>query len=145
LDTFFAKRESVREQFATHCYNHYVQKRNILEQWSDIKRSLTGENGVWNVNNETPRQYTLQVDSTENFSRMRIRLIPDYTSGNHEDASLLRDEGHMDATIILCDDPIEHSLLREARAAKHTSSIISDISEFSYVMIDDETLSPTKR
>ena len=139
---FFAKRETSREQFASECFNHYVHKRNNIDQWTEIKHSLTGEHGVWNLGNEIPRQFTLQVDPTENFARMRMRLIPDYISGNHEDASQMRDEGHVDPTTVSC-DPIEHSLLREARVIRHTASVASDISEFSF--IDDETLSLSKR
>ena len=140
---FFAKREMFREQFASDCFNHYVHNRNIIEQWTEIKRSLTGEHGVWYLGNEVPRQFTLQVDPTENFARMRMRLIPDYASGKHEDASQMRDEGHVDPITISC-NPIEHSLLREARAIRHNTSITSDTSEFSFFMADDETLSPAK-
>ena len=137
---FFEKREVVREHFASDCFSHYVNKRNIAEQWNDIKRSMTGEQGVWNVDDETPRQFTLQVDPTENFSRMRMRLIPDYVSGRHEDASHMRDEGHSEVTAVST-DPIEHSLLREARALRHTYSISSDTSEFLFLLTDDELLS----
>ena len=143
MDVFFAKRETFREQFASDCFNHYVHKRNIIEQWTEIKHSLTGEHGVWNLDNEVPRQFTLQVDPIENFARMRMRLIPDYISGKHEDASQMRDEGHVDPTTASC-DPIEHSLLREARAIRHNTSFTSDISEFSFFLTDDETLSPSK-
>ena len=145
MDVFFEKREVVREQFASDCFSHYVNKSTITEQWNDVKRSMTGERGVWSVDDETPRQFTLQVDPTENFSRMRMRLIPDYASGRHEDASHMRDEGHLEATAVSA-DPIEHSLLREARALRHTYSVSSDISEFSFLSTDDELLSsPSKR
>ena len=143
MDAFFDKREKVREQFASDCFNHYIHKRNILEQWAEIKHSLTGNHGVWNVDSEVPKQFTLQVDPTENFARMRMRLIPDYTSGKHEDASQIRDEGHVDPMGI-SHDPIEHSLLREAKALRHNASITSEASEFS-VWMDDELLSLARR
>ena len=146
MDVFFEKRGEVREQFASECFNHYVYKRNTLEQWNEIKRSLTGEHGVWKVGNETPRQFTLQVDPTENFARMRMRLIPDYTSGKHEDASQIRDEGYSDYIEASSpDDPIQHSLLREARALGHSYSVSSETSEFSFILTDDEMLSSFKK
>lgn len=145
MDVFFEKREAVREQFTGDCFSHYVNKHNIMEQWTEIKRSMTGEQGVWSVEDEVPRQFTLQVDPTENFSRMRMRLTADYTSGRHEDASRMRDEGYSEITTVST-ERIEHSLLREARALRHTYSISSDVSEFSFLTIDDELLSsPSKK
>ena len=145
MDVFFAKREEARERFASDSFNHYVHKRSILEQWTEIKVSLTGEHGVWNVDKEKPKPFTLQVDPTENFARMRMRLIPDYNSGRHEDASQIRDEGYADPTTTKSSDPIEHSLLREARAVNHSISMTSEISEISFLLLDDDTLSPAKK
>lgn len=141
---FFERREAVREQFATDCFYHYIQKRNILEQWADIKRSLTGEHGVWSTESDFPEQITFQVDPTENFTRMRMRLIPDHTSGRHEEASRLRDEGYRDSTA-MSSTPIEHALLLEARVVRHTTSVSSEASEFSFIIPDEETLLPTKK
>ena len=147
LDVFFNQRESAREKFVASCVNHNIRRSNFLEQWHITKYSLTEEHGVWNVENKVPRQFTLQVDSTENFSRMRMRLIRDYTTGRHEEASHLRDEGGLDASVLASTDPIEHSLLREARASHHTASMTSDTSEISYFINDDtyEAVSPTKQ
>lgn len=148
LDVFFNQRESAREKFAASCVNHNIRKSNFLEQWHITKYSLIEEHGVWNVDNKAPRQFTLQVDSTENFSRMRMRLVRDYTTGRHEEASHLRDEGCLDASMMASTDPIEHSLLREARAAYHHSgSMTSDTLEYYYVVADDtyEIVSPTKQ
>jgi len=147
LDVFFSQRESAREKFAASCANHIFRKSYFLEQWRITKYSLTGEHGVWNVENKAPRQFTLQVDSTENFSRMRMRLIRDYTTGRHEEASILRDEGYLDTSVVASSDPIEHSLLREARAAKLTASVASDLSEISSFVNDDtlEVVSPSKQ
>jgi len=147
LDVFFNQRESAREKFVASCVNHNIRKSNYLEQWHITKYSLTGEHGVWNVENKAHRQFTLQVDSTENFSRMRMRLVHDYTTGRHEEASRLRDEGILDASMMTSTDPIEHSLLREARAAYHSASMTSDTSEYYYFVADDtyEVTSPTKQ
>lgn len=55
----------------------------------------------------------------------------------------MRDEGYLDPTTA-SSEPIEHSLLREARVLRHNFSISSDVSEISF-LIDDETLSPSKK
>lgn len=40
-----------------------------------------------------PERYSWKLDRTENFSRMRMKLIRSYPYNPHAEASLMRDEG----------------------------------------------------
>ena len=82
-----AKQENKRYQ------NIVAQLRNqhssAMRQWRTTKQFFAGERGVWADRELT--QHHWKLSQQENFSRMRPKLVPNYSFDPHMDASRLRD------------------------------------------------------
>ncbi|CAD5122682.1 DgyrCDS11092 [Dimorphilus gyrociliatus] len=75
------------------CVNSMAQLKNqqlvTLRHWRGIKAFFTGERGAW-AEPERSKIYW-KLSPQENFSRMRPKLIVNYSYDAHKEASLLRD------------------------------------------------------
>ncbi|XP_072116392.1 neurobeachin-like protein 2 isoform X3 [Mobula birostris] len=63
--------------------------RAVLRQWSSLRRLLTCPRGAWAERN--PSEIKWKLSSAETYSRMRLKLVPNYNFDKHLDASALRD------------------------------------------------------
>ncbi|XP_043931342.1 neurobeachin-like protein 1 [Protopterus annectens] len=93
-------------------YNSMLKQLNTqhtatLRQWKAAKRYLNCERGPWADRYHTPMHWKLS--SVENFSRMRLKLIPNYNFDPHLEASAQRDNLGMQHTL-----PCSESLMLEA-------------------------------
>ncbi|XP_075385717.1 neurobeachin-like protein 1 isoform X2 [Tenrec ecaudatus] len=82
-----ARQESMR-------YNNMLkqlssQQLATLRRWKAIQLYLTCERGPWAERKENPSHWKLA--NVENYSRMRLKLVPNYNFKAHEEASALRD------------------------------------------------------
>uniref|UniRef100_A0A8D1N3F4 Neurobeachin like 1 n=1 Tax=Sus scrofa TaxID=9823 RepID=A0A8D1N3F4_PIG len=60
-----------------------------LRRWKAIKLYLTCERGPWAERKQKPIHWKLA--NVENYSRMRLKLVPNYNFKTHDEASALRD------------------------------------------------------
>ncbi|XP_049471093.1 neurobeachin-like protein 1 isoform X5 [Panthera uncia] len=65
------------------------QQLVTLRRWKAIQLYLTSERGPWAERKQNPVHWKLA--NVENYSRMRLKLVPNYNFKTHEDASALRD------------------------------------------------------
>ncbi|XP_025416195.1 neurobeachin-like protein 1 isoform X1 [Sipha flava] len=66
-----------------------AQRLLVRAKWRQIKGYLCGERGPWKSRSTTERHWILSQH--ENYSRMRLKLCPNYHFDNHQNASNLRD------------------------------------------------------
>ncbi|XP_062950029.1 neurobeachin-like protein 1 isoform X5 [Cynocephalus volans] len=65
------------------------QQLATLRRWKAIKLYLTCERGPWAERKQNPVHWKLA--NIENYSRMKLKLVPNYNFKTHEEASALRD------------------------------------------------------
>uniref|UniRef100_A0A8D0HDG0 Neurobeachin-like protein 2 n=1 Tax=Sphenodon punctatus TaxID=8508 RepID=A0A8D0HDG0_SPHPU len=75
-------------------YNSMLKQLNsqhtaTLRQWRAAQHYLTCEQGPWAERKQNPIHWKLT--SVENYSRMRLKLVPNYNFNSHQEASALRD------------------------------------------------------
>ncbi|XP_053569691.1 neurobeachin-like protein 2 isoform X2 [Bombina bombina] len=68
----------------------------VLRQWRSLLRLLTCPRGAWADNKPTVTRWKLS--SAETYSRMRLKLVPNYNFDPHTEASALRDNLGTDHT-----------------------------------------------
>ncbi|XP_078072023.1 neurobeachin-like protein 2 isoform X3 [Mustelus asterias] len=61
----------------------------VLRQWQSLRRLFTCPRGAWAERNPTKVKWKLS--SVETYSRMRLKLVPNYNFDKHAEASALRD------------------------------------------------------
>ncbi|XP_076087925.1 neurobeachin-like protein 1 isoform X3 [Mytilus galloprovincialis] len=74
------------QNVAIHMKNQYS---STVRQWRASKRFFTGETGAWAERSQGALQW--KMSNQENFSRMRVKLIPNYNFDLHVEASRQRD------------------------------------------------------
>ncbi|XP_058520854.1 neurobeachin-like protein 1 isoform X1 [Ochotona princeps] len=65
------------------------QQLATLRQWKAVQLYLTCERGPWAERKQNPVHWKLA--NVENYSRMKLKLVPNYNFKTHEEASALRD------------------------------------------------------
>ncbi|KAM5229140.1 neurobeachin-like protein 1 isoform 2-T2 [Ctenodactylus gundi] len=65
------------------------QRLAMLRLWKAVRLYLTCERGPWAERKQNPVHWKLA--NVENYSRMRLKLVPNYNFKTHEEASALRD------------------------------------------------------
>ncbi|XP_072473428.1 neurobeachin-like protein 1 isoform X1 [Notamacropus eugenii] len=75
-------------------YNSMLKQLNsqhlaTLRQWKAIQLYLTCERGPWAERKQNIIHWKLA--NVENYSRMKLKLVPNYNFNSHEEASALRD------------------------------------------------------
>ncbi|XP_023565929.1 neurobeachin-like protein 1 [Octodon degus] len=66
-----------------------TQRLAALRLWKAVRLYLTCERGPWAERKQNPIHWKLA--NVENYSRMRLKLVPNYHFKTHEEASALRD------------------------------------------------------
>ncbi|XP_078396983.1 neurobeachin-like protein 2 isoform X4 [Cetorhinus maximus] len=61
----------------------------VLRQWQSLRRLFTCQRGAWAERN--PIEIKWKLASVETYSRMRLKLVPNYSFDKHAEASALRD------------------------------------------------------
>ncbi|XP_072010630.1 neurobeachin-like protein 2 isoform X2 [Engystomops pustulosus] len=61
----------------------------VLRQWRSLLRLLSSPRGAWA--DRTPAEVRWKLSGAETYSRMRLKLVPNYQFDAHSEASALRD------------------------------------------------------
>uniref|UniRef100_A0A3B4ADB3 Neurobeachin-like protein 2 n=1 Tax=Periophthalmus magnuspinnatus TaxID=409849 RepID=A0A3B4ADB3_9GOBI len=67
---------------------HSSQQGVVWQHWRALRRLLTSERGAW-ANIQPPVKWKLS--NAETYSKMRLKLVPNYNYDSHSEASALRD------------------------------------------------------
>ncbi|XP_077175319.1 neurobeachin-like protein 1 isoform X2 [Paroedura picta] len=108
-------------------YNSMVKQMNnqhtaTLRQWKEAKLYLTCEQGPWAERKLNPTHWKLS--NVENYSRMRLKLVQNYSFNPHLDASALRDNLGVQQV-----EPSSEALLLEAVKQVKVSDVEEDVLE----------------
>uniref|UniRef100_M4AIB3 Neurobeachin-like protein 2 n=1 Tax=Xiphophorus maculatus TaxID=8083 RepID=M4AIB3_XIPMA len=101
--------------------NRYViwQKQNASQQgvvwqhWRALRRLFTCERGPWA--NRVQPEVKWKLSAAETYSKMRLKLVPNYNYDSHSEASALRD--NMGAESPRSSDPIPLAVAKEAKVS----------------------------
>ncbi|XP_072337816.1 neurobeachin-like protein 1 isoform X1 [Scyliorhinus torazame] len=120
-------------------YNSMLKQLNsqytaTLRQWKAAQHYLTCERGPWA--DKKPDFMHWKLSSVENYSRMRFKLVQDYSFDPHTDASALRDNLGVqqtapsnDSLLLQAVKQAKVSDLEDDRLADEDLSVLSNINE----------------
>ncbi|XP_072905355.1 neurobeachin-like protein 2 isoform X3 [Hemitrygon akajei] len=89
LEPFWKRVRSENARYSNTLKQINSHHRAVLRQWSSLRRLLTCPRGAWAERN--PSEIKWKLSSAETYSRMRLKLVPNYNFDKHLDASALRD------------------------------------------------------
>ncbi|XP_059829938.1 neurobeachin-like protein 2 isoform X2 [Hypanus sabinus] len=89
LEPFWKRVRSENARYSNTLKQINSHHRAVLRQWSSLRRLLTCPRGAWAEQN--PSEIKWKLSSAETYSRMRLKLVPNYNFDKHLDASALRD------------------------------------------------------
>ncbi|KAL8183864.1 UNVERIFIED_CONTAM: Neurobeachin-like protein 1 [Gekko kuhli] len=133
---FFVEPFNRRSRQENMRYNSMVKQLNnqhtaTLRQWRAAKLYLTCEQGPWAERKLNPVHWKLS--NVENYSRMRLKLVQNYSFNSHQDASALRDNLGVQQA-----EPSSEALLLEAVKQVKVSDVEEDVLE-----LPDEDAAPS--
>uniref|UniRef100_A0A8C0JCF0 Neurobeachin-like protein 2 n=1 Tax=Chelonoidis abingdonii TaxID=106734 RepID=A0A8C0JCF0_CHEAB len=87
----------------------------VLKQWKALRRLLTSQRSAWADRN--PSEIHWKLSSAETYSRMRLKLVPNYHFDLHVEASALRDNLGADHSHNLV-EPLPLAMAKEAKVSE---------------------------
>ena len=113
-------KETAQSDYKNRRLEEKAQYNRVLQQWELTKRDLESEIGIWETGSANLNHWKLST--TENFSRMRLKLTPNYYFNPHNEASRLRDTGEVtgpeDEAKVLAGAVADHVLLKHYAAER---------------------------
>ncbi|XP_065438613.1 LOW QUALITY PROTEIN: neurobeachin-like protein 2 [Chrysemys picta bellii] len=92
--------------------NHHS---GVLKQWKALHRLLTSQRSAWADRN--PPEIRWKLSSAETYSRMRLKLVPNYHFDRHVEASALRDNLGADHSHTPA-EPLPLAVAKEAKVSE---------------------------
>ncbi|XP_053872741.1 LOW QUALITY PROTEIN: neurobeachin-like protein 2 [Malaclemys terrapin pileata] len=92
--------------------NHHS---GVLKQWKALHRLLTSQRSAWADRN--PPEIRWKLSSAETYSRMRLKLVPNYHFDRHMEASALRDNLGADHSYTPA-EPLPLAVAKEAKVSE---------------------------
>ncbi|KAM5156980.1 neurobeachin-like protein 2 isoform 1-T1 [Mantella aurantiaca] len=126
-------------------YNSVLKQINshhstVLRQWKALLRLLTCPRGAWADRN--PAEVRWKLSSVETYSRMRLKLVPNFNFDAHAEASALRDNLGTDHSQTLTDSfPL--AVAKEAKVNEMEDDQLGD--EDLLNIYHEETKEPNQR
>uniref|UniRef100_A0A8C1KF72 Neurobeachin-like protein 2 n=1 Tax=Cyprinus carpio TaxID=7962 RepID=A0A8C1KF72_CYPCA len=107
---------------------HSVQKMSTSQQgvvwrhWKSLRRLLSSERGAWALRSP---EVKWKLSSAETYSKMRLKLVPNYNFDSHSDASALRDNMGADSPRSST-EPIPLAVAKEAKVSDMEDDKLED-------------------
>uniref|UniRef100_A0A8B9KMW8 Neurobeachin-like protein 2 n=1 Tax=Astyanax mexicanus TaxID=7994 RepID=A0A8B9KMW8_ASTMX len=89
------------------------QQGVVWKHWKSQRRMLTSHRGAW-ANREQP-EVKWKLSNAETYSKMRLKLVPNYNFSPHSEASALRD--NMGAESPRSSEPLPLAVAKEAKVS----------------------------
>ncbi|XP_029927816.1 neurobeachin-like protein 2 isoform X2 [Myripristis murdjan] len=89
------------------------QQGVVWQHWKSIRRLLTSERGAWA--NRVQPEVKWKLSNAETYSKMRLKLVPNYNYDAHSEASALRD--NMGADNPHSSEPLPLAVAKEAKVS----------------------------
>uniref|UniRef100_A0A8C2FWK1 Neurobeachin-like 2 n=1 Tax=Cyprinus carpio TaxID=7962 RepID=A0A8C2FWK1_CYPCA len=113
---------------------HSVQKMSTSQQgvvwrhWKSLRRLLSSERGAWSKK-QLKTSVKWKLSSAETYSKMRLKLVPNYNFDSHSDASALRDNmGYPRSST----EPIPLAVAKEAKVSDMEDDKLED-EDFAFI------------
>uniref|UniRef100_A0A671PHP8 Neurobeachin-like protein 2 n=1 Tax=Sinocyclocheilus anshuiensis TaxID=1608454 RepID=A0A671PHP8_9TELE len=107
---------------------HSLQKMSNSQQgvvgghWKSLRRLLSSERGAWALRSP---EVKWKLSSAETYSKMRLKLVPNYSFDSHSDASALRDNMGADSPRSST-EPIPLAVAKEAKVSDMEDDKLED-------------------
>ncbi|XP_049440391.1 neurobeachin-like protein 2 isoform X2 [Epinephelus fuscoguttatus] len=98
------------------------QQRVVWKHWKALRRLLTSERGAWA--NKVPPEVKLKLSNAETYSKMRLKLVPNFNYDPHSEASALRD--NMGADSPRSSEPLPLAVAKEAKVSDMEDDQLGD-------------------
>nr|XP_020468355.1 neurobeachin-like protein 2 [Monopterus albus] len=89
------------------------QQGVVWQHWRALRRLLTSERGAWA--NKVQPEVKWKLSTAETYSKMRLKLVPNYNCDPHTEASALRD--NMGADSPRSSEPLPLAVAKEAKVS----------------------------
>ncbi|XP_036792052.1 neurobeachin-like protein 2 isoform X3 [Oncorhynchus mykiss] len=89
------------------------QQGVVWRHWESLRRLLTSERGAWA--HRVPLEVKWKLSSAETYSKMRLKLVPNYQYDTHQEASAFRD--NMGADSPRSSEPLPLAVAKEAKVS----------------------------
>ncbi|XP_062254882.1 neurobeachin-like protein 2 isoform X1 [Platichthys flesus] len=107
------------------------QQGVVLQHWRALRRLLTSERGAWA--HRVPPEVKWKLSNAETYSKMRLKLVPNYNYDPHMEASALRD--NMGADSPRSSEPLPLAVAKEAKVSDMEDD---QLGEEDLVFLDDK-------
>uniref|UniRef100_A0A8C1RYC0 Neurobeachin-like protein 2 n=1 Tax=Cyprinus carpio TaxID=7962 RepID=A0A8C1RYC0_CYPCA len=103
------------------------QQEVVWRHWKSLRRLLSSERRAWALRSP---QVNWKLSSAETYSKMRLKLVPNYSFDSHSDASALRDNmGHPRSST----EPIPLAVAKEAKVSDMEDDKLEDFEDFVFI------------
>ncbi|XP_035386698.1 neurobeachin-like protein 2 isoform X2 [Electrophorus electricus] len=89
IDQFLKRGRSENSRYVSAQKLSNGQQGVVWKHWKSLRRLLTSERGAWARRDQPKVKWKLS--SVETYSKMRLKLVPNYSFSQHSEASALRD------------------------------------------------------
>ncbi|XP_026225786.1 neurobeachin-like protein 2 isoform X2 [Anabas testudineus] len=107
------------------------QQGVVWQHWKALRRLLTSERGAWA--NKIQPEVKWKLSSAETYSKMRLKLVPNYNYDAHTEPSALRD--NMGADSPRSSEPLPLAVAKEAKVSDMEDD---QLGEEDLVFLDDK-------
>uniref|UniRef100_A0A672LME2 Neurobeachin-like protein 2 n=1 Tax=Sinocyclocheilus grahami TaxID=75366 RepID=A0A672LME2_SINGR len=128
IDTYLKRMRTENSRY------HSVQKMINSQQgvvwrhWKSQRRLLSSERRAWAL--RVQPEVNWKLSSAETYSKMRLKLVPNYSFDSHSDASALRDNmGHPRSST----EPIPLAVAKEAKVSDMEDDKLEDFEDFVFI------------
>uniref|UniRef100_A0A4W4FS75 Neurobeachin-like protein 2 n=1 Tax=Electrophorus electricus TaxID=8005 RepID=A0A4W4FS75_ELEEL len=98
------------------------QQGVVWKHWKSLRRLLTSERGAWARRDQPKVKWKLS--SVETYSKMRLKLVPNYSFSQHSEASALRD--NMGASHCTSTESLPLAVAKEAKVSDMEDDQLED-------------------
>uniref|UniRef100_A0A8C2EZY1 Neurobeachin-like protein 2 n=1 Tax=Cyprinus carpio TaxID=7962 RepID=A0A8C2EZY1_CYPCA len=102
------------------------QQEVVWRHWKSLRRLLSSERRAWALRSP---QVNWKLSSAETYSKMRLKLVPNYSFDSHSDASALRDNMGADSPRSST-EPIPLAVAKEAKVSDMEDDKLEDFEDF---------------
>ncbi|XP_039972845.1 neurobeachin-like protein 2 isoform X4 [Xiphias gladius] len=113
VDPYLKRVRSENSRYLSWQKQSSSQQGVVWKHWRALRRLLTSERGAWA--NRVQPEVKWKLSNAETYSKMRLKLVPNYNYDPHSEASALRD--NMGADSPRSSEPLPLAVAKEAKVS----------------------------
>uniref|UniRef100_A0A4W4FU23 Neurobeachin-like protein 2 n=1 Tax=Electrophorus electricus TaxID=8005 RepID=A0A4W4FU23_ELEEL len=122
IDQFLKRGRSENSRYVSAQKLSNGQQGVVWKHWKSLRRLLTSERGAWARRDQPKVKWKLS--SVETYSKMRLKLVPNYSFSQHSEASALRD--NMGASHCTSTESLPLAVAKEAKVSDMEDDQLED-------------------